>query len=61
MSVMAVVTTEGPVVNINTLGAICEDILMLCISLICSEHLAEMLAAFLVYKAVIQDGGFASS
>ena len=29
MSVMAVVTAEGAVVNIHILGAICEGILML--------------------------------
>ena len=29
MSVMAVVIAEGAVVNIHTLGEICEDILML--------------------------------
>ena len=58
---MAVVTAEGAVVNIHTLGAICEGILTLQVFLIFSEHWAEMLAAFLVYKAVIQDGRFASS
>ena len=58
MSVMAVVTAEGAVVNIYTLGVICEGILRLQVFLIYSEHLAEMLAAVLVYKAVQQDGSF---
>ena len=61
MSVMAVVTAKDVVVNIHTLGAICEGILILWVFLIFSEHLAEMLAAFLVYNAVIQVGRFASS
>ena len=60
MSVMVVVTAEGAVVNIHTLDAICVDILTLWVFLIFSEHWAEMLAAFLVYIAVIQVGGFAS-
>ena len=58
MRLIAVVTAEGAVVNIHTLGAICEGILMFWVSLIWSKHLVEMLAAFLVYKAVIQDGGW---
>ena len=61
MSVMVVVTVEGVVVNIHTLGAICEGILTLWVFLIFIEHQAEMLAAFLVHNAVIQVGGFASS
>ena len=56
MSVIAVVTAEGGVVNIHTFGAIYEGILMLRVFLICSEHLAKMLGVFLVYKAKIQDG-----
>ena len=58
---MVVATAEGAVVNIHALGAICEGILTLWIFLIFSEHWAEMLAAFLVYDAVIQVAGFASS
>ena len=61
MSVMVVVTAEGAVVNIHMLAAICQGILTLWVFLICSEHQAEMLAAFLVYNAAIQVGGFASS
>ena len=61
MSVVVVVTAEGAVVNIHTLGAICEGILTLWIFPICNEHWAEMLAVFLVYHAVIQVGGFAGS
>ena len=61
MSVMVVVTAEGAVVNIHILGAICEGILTLWVFLIFSDHWAEMLAVFLVYNAVIQVGGFASS
>ena len=38
----------------------CEGILTSEVFLICNEYLVEILAAFLVYKAVIQDGGFAS-
>ena len=60
MSVMDVVTAGGAVVNIHTLGAICLGILTLWVFLIFSEHQAEMLAAFLVYNAVIQVVGFAS-
>ena len=51
MSVMAVVTAEGAVVNIHTLGAMCEGILTLWVFLIFSEHQTEMLATLLVYKA----------
>ena len=57
---MVVVTAEDAVVNIPTVGAICEGILTLWIFLIFSEHWEEMLAAFLVYNAVIQVGRFAS-
>ena len=57
---MVVVTAEGAVVNIHTLGVICEGILTLWVFLIFSEHWAAMLAAFLVYNAVIQVGRFAS-
>ena len=60
MSVTAVVTAEDGVINIHTLGAILEGILILWIFQIFSEHWAEMLAPFLVYNAVMQVGGFAS-
>ena len=58
MRVIVVVTAEDAVVNIHTLGAVCEGILMFWVFLIWSEHLVEMLAAFLAYKAVKQDGGW---
>ena len=61
MRVIVVVTAEGAVVKIQTLGASCEGILTFEVFLICSENLAEILALFLAYKAVIQEGGFASS
>ena len=61
MGMMAVVTAKGAVVNIHILGTICEGILTLWVFLIFREHLAEMLAAYLVYNAVIQVGGFTSS
>ena len=61
LSVMVVVTAKGAVVNTHTLGAICEGILTLWVFLIFSEHWAEMLAAFLLYNAVIQVGRSASS
>ena len=57
---MVVVTAEGAVVNIHMLVAICEGILTLLVFLICSDHQAEMLAAFLVYNAKIQVGRYAS-
>ena len=60
MNVMAVVAAEGGVVNIEALGVSWECILTSCVFLICSEHLDKMLLAFLVYRAVMQDGGFAS-
>ena len=60
MRVILVVTAEGAVVKIQTLGASCEGILTSEVFLICNEHLAEILAVSLAYKAVIQDGGFAS-
>ena len=60
MSVIVAAAVEGAVVNIQTLGASCEGILTSEDFLICKEHLAEMLAVFLTYRAVMQDGGFAS-
>ena len=60
MRVIVVVTAEGAVVKIQTFGASCEGILTSELFLICNEHLLEILAVFLVYKAVMQDGWFAS-
>ena len=60
MRVIVVVTAEGAVVNIQIFGAIWEGILISEVFLICNEHLVEILAVFLAYKAVVQDGGFAS-
>ena len=60
MRVIVVVAAEGAVVKIQTFGASCETILTSKVFLICKEHLAEILAVFLAYKAVIQDGGLAS-
>ena len=60
MRVIVVVTAEGAVVKIQTFGAICEGILTSEVFLTCNEHLVEILAVFLVYKAVVQDGGFVS-
>ena len=60
MRVIVVVTAEGAVVKIQTLGARCEGILTSKVFLICTEHLVEILAVSLMYKAVMQDGGFVS-
>ena len=60
MRVIVVVTAEGAVVRIQTFGTSCEGIQTSELFLICSEHLVEILAVFLVYKAVMQDGGFTS-
>ena len=54
------ITAEGAVVKIQTFVASCEGILTSELFLICNEHLVKILAVFLVYKAVMQDGGFAS-
>ena len=61
MRVIVVVTAEDAVVYIQTFGAICEGILTSEVFLICNEHLVEILAVFLTYKAVVQDGRFVSS
>ena len=61
MKVIPFVTAEGAEGSIQTFGAIDEGMLMLYAFLICSEHLVVMLAVFLVYRAVMQDGGLASS
>ena len=58
--VVLVAAAEGAVVKIQTFGASWEGILTLEDFLICKEHLADILAVFLAYKAVIQDGRFAS-
>ena len=60
MRVIVVVGAEGAVVKIQTLGASCKGIPTSEVFLISKEHVAKMLAVFLAYKAVIQDGGFAS-
>ena len=53
-------TAEGAVVKIQTFSVSWEDILTSEVFLICNEHLVEILAVFLAYKAVIQDSGFAN-
>ena len=58
MRVVVEVTADGAVINIQMFGAICEGMLVSDPCLICSEHVAEMLAVFLAYKAVMQVGGF---
>ena len=60
MRVTVVVTADGAPVKIQTFGASCEGILTSELSLICNEHLVEILAVFLAYKAVMQEGGLAS-
>ena len=60
MRVIVVVTGEGAAVRIQTFGGSCEGILTSELFLICNEHLVEILAVFLVYKVVMQDGGFTS-
>ena len=60
MRVTVVVTAEGAVVKIQKFGVSHEGILTSEVFLICNEHLVEILAVFLVDKAVMQDGGFAS-
>ena len=59
MRVIVVVTAKGAIVKIKTFSASCEGILTSELFLICYEHLTEILAVFLAYKAVMQDGGFA--
>ena len=60
MRVTLLVIAEGAVVRIQALVVSCEGILTSEVFLICSEHLVEILIGFLAYKAVIQDGEFAS-
>ena len=55
MRVIAVVIVEDAEVSIHTFGVIDEGMLRPRVFLTCNEHLAEMLAAFLAYKAVMQD------
>ena len=50
---------ESAVVKIQTFGAICDGMLTFDVFPICSEHLEEMLAKFLAYKAKMQVGRFA--
>ena len=61
MRVIPGVTVEDAEVSIYTFGAIDEGMLMLWAFLICSRHLVVMLTVFLVYRAVMQNGGLASS
>ena len=60
MGEIVVVTAEGAFVRIQTFGASCEGILTSELFLICNEPLVEILAVFLAYKTVMQDGGFMS-
>ena len=60
MRVIVVVGVDGAVVKIQTFGTSWEAIVTSKVFLICKEHLAKMPAVFVAYKAVIQDGGFAS-
>ena len=57
MSIIVAVAVEGAVVNVQKLGASHQGILTSEDFLICKKHLAEMLAAFMTYRAVMQDGG----
>ena len=52
-------TFVGVEVSIHTFGAIDVGMLTLLVFLICSEHLFSIPALFLVYIAVIHDGGLA--
>ena len=61
MRVIVVVTAEGAAVKIQTFGARLEGILTSELFVIYNEHLVEILAIFLTYKAVMQDSGLASS
>ena len=60
ISVTVSAAAEGAVVNIQTLGASYEGILTSEDCLICKEHLPEMLAVFLTYRAEMQDSGLVS-
>ena len=57
--VIPVVTLDCNDVTSHTLGAIDVGMLMVWAFLTCSEHLVAMLAEFLEYSAVMQDGRFA--
>ena len=59
--VIPVVTVEGAEISIHTFGAIEEgNADALCLSDLLSEHLVVILAAVLVYRAVIKNGGLTS-
>ena len=58
--VMVLAGVENAVVRIQMFGAIWDGMLTSEVSLICNEHIEVMLAKFLVYKAEVQVGGFAS-
>ena len=58
MRAILVVIAEGAEVRIHTFGAIDVGILILLVFLMWNEHLMLMLAIFLAYKAVIQEGGW---
>ena len=51
---------ECGVVRIHTFGAICDGMFTSNVFLTCSEHCEEMLSWFLMYKAEVHGGGFAS-
>ena len=58
--VIVLTSVESGMVRIQILCAICDCMLTSKVFLTCSEHLAEMLARFLVYKAEVHFGGFAN-
>ena len=60
MSIIPVNSTVGAEVSIYTFGAIGVGMLTLLMFLICSEHLFSIPVLFLVYIAVMLDGGFVS-
>ena len=51
---------ESGMVRIQIFGAVCDGMLTSKVFLTCSEHLAEVLVRFLVYKAEVHVGGFAN-
>ena len=55
-----VAVAEGAVTNIQIFGAIWKGILTSEVFLICNEHVVDILAVFLAYKAAVQIGGFVS-
>ena len=56
--VIVFASIESGVVGIQTFGDICDGMLTFKVFLTCSEHHAEMLARFLVYKAEVHVGRF---